>query len=137
LEEGTRSGDHTRLAFDQEDTWSIKYNMVWDNLLDLNIYNEQIKKNELAHYKKMVHKYGLPLDSRADYTKSDWQLWSVMLNESDKEYFDLIVDRIWDFLNETVDRVPFTDWYFTSKAYHRGFQNRTVQGGLFIKLLKF
>ena len=136
-EKGASSGDHTRLAFDQEDTWSIKYNMVWDNLLDLHIYSDEVKKNELAYYKKMINKYGLPLDSRSDYTKSDWQLWSVMLDETDEEYFNLIVDRMWDFLNETIDRVPFTDWYFTSKALHRGFQNRTVQGGLFIKLLKF
>ncbi len=136
-EEGARTGDHTRLAFDQEDTWSIKYNMVWDNLLDLHLYSDEVKKNELAYYKKMANRYGLPLDSRSDYTKSDWQLWSVMLDESDDEYFNLIVDRMWDFLNETVDRIPFTDWYFTSKAFSRGFQNRTVQGGLFIKLLKF
>ncbi|MBQ3084889.1 MAG: DUF4965 domain-containing protein [Clostridia bacterium] len=136
-EKGANSGDHTRLAFDQEDTWSIKYNMVWDNLLDLHLYSDEVKKNELAYYKKMANKYGLPLDSRSDYTKSDWQLWSVMLDETDEEYFHLIVDRMWDFLNETIDRVPFTDWYFTSKALHRGFQNRTVQGGLFIKLLKF
>ena len=47
-EKGARTGDHTRLAFDQEDSWSIKYNMVWDNLLDLNIYSERVKKNELA-----------------------------------------------------------------------------------------
>lgn len=136
-EKNARTGDHTRLAFDQEDSWSIKYNMVWDNLLDLHLYSDETKKNELAYYKKMANQYGLPLDNRSDYTKSDWQLWSVMLDETDQEYFDLIVDRMWDFLNETVDRVPFTDWYFTSKAFHRGFQNRTVQGGLFIKLLKF
>ncbi|MBQ8893314.1 MAG: DUF4965 domain-containing protein [Clostridia bacterium] len=136
-EKGASTGDHTRLAFDQEDSWSIKYNMVWDNLLNLHIYSDETKKNELAYYKKMANKYGLPLDNRSDYTKSDWQLWSVMLDETDQEYFNMIVDRMWDFLNETVDRVPFTDWYFTSKAIHRGFQNRTVQGGLFIKLLKF
>ncbi len=135
-EKNARTGDHTRLAFDQEDSWSIKYNMVWDNLLALDLFSEQIKKDELAYYKKMTNAYGLPLDNRADYTKSDWQLWSVMLDEDDKEYFDLIVERMWDFLNDTVDRIPFTDLYFTSKPVHRGFQNRTVQGGLFIKLLK-
>ena len=42
-----------------------------------------------------------------------------------------------DMLNDTNDRVPFTDWYYSSTAIMRGFQNRTVQGGLFIKLLKF
>ncbi len=133
-EQNARSGDHTRLAFDQEDSWSIKYNMVWDELLHLDLFSAQIKKNEVAYYKKMMHPYGLPLDNRADYTKSDWQLWSTTLCD-DEEYFQLVVDRMWDFLNETPDRVPFTDWYFTKKPYHRGFQNRTVQGGLFIKLL--
>ncbi len=134
-EENANDGDHTRLAFDQEGTWSIKYNMVWDNLLDLNLFSTQTKKKELAFYKKMFNGYGLPLDNRADYTKSDWQLWATVLDE-DEEFFHMTVDQMWDFLNETRDRVPFTDWYFTTRPLQRGFQNRTVQGGLFIKLLK-
>ena len=33
-------------------------------------------------------------------------------------------------------RVPMTDWYDTITAEHYYFQNRTVQGGLFIKMLE-
>ncbi len=135
-EQNARTGDHTRLAFDQEDSWSIKYNMVWDNLLELNLFSPQIKKDEIAYYKKRIHAYGLPLDNRSDYTKSDWQLWSTVLTD-DPEYFHLIIDRMWAFLQQTPDRIPFTDWYFTTKPFSRGFQNRTVQGGLFINLLQF
>ena len=134
--QAARDGDHTRLAFDQENTWSIKYNMVWDSLLHLDLFDEQLKKDELTYYKKQANAYGTPLDNRAEYTKSDWALWSTMLDESDTEYFTMIIEQMWDFLNETVDRVPFTDWYFTTKPIARGFQNRSVQGGLFIKLLK-
>lgn len=130
------AGDHYRLAFDQADSWSVKYNMVWDKLLGLKVFDADIFETEVAYYKTKMNEYGLPLDNRADYTKSDWQMWSTVLTE-DKEYFDAICERMLAFLNETPDRVPFTDWYFTSCPIQRGFQARTVQGGLFINLLKF
>ena len=127
-------GDHYRLAFDQPGTWSIKYNLVWDRLLDLGLFSEDVTRMELAYYKTKCNAYGLPLDSRSDYTKSDWQLWATALAE-DPAFTELIVDRMWDFLRESPDRVPFCDWYFTSHPKIRGFQARSVQGGLFIKLL--
>lgn len=127
-------GDHYRLAFDKEDTWSIKYNMVWDKIFDMGIFDKDIFETETAYYMTRFNKYGLPLDSRSDYTKSDWLLWTTRLTDN-KEYFDKIVSTMWDMLNETQSRVPFTDWYFTSTAIQRGFQNRTVQGGLFIPMI--
>lgn len=129
-------GDHYRLAFDQEGTWSMKYNMVWDKLLDLNLFSQQVYDLELAYYKKMMCAYGLPLDSRCDYTKTDWQMWSTVLF-NDKEYTDMIVERMWSFMTDSPDRVPFCDWNFASYPKIRGFQARSVQGGLFINLLKF
>lgn len=128
------SGDHYKLAFDKNDSWSIKYNLVWNKLLNLNIFDEDIAETEINYYKTKINQYGLPLDVRSDYTKSDWQMWSTVLT-GDAEYTDMIVDAMWEFLNVTPDRVPFTDWYFTSEPKHRGFQNRSVQGGLFINLL--
>ena len=133
-EHTAREGDHTRLAFDQEGTWSIKYNIVWDNLLHLNLFSTELKAAEVESYKARVNAYGLPLDCRSDYTKSDWQMWSTVIAD-DPAYFELIVERMWDFLQATPDRVPFTDWYFTSRPIHRGFQNRSVQGGLFLPLV--
>ena len=135
-EEAAFDGDHYRLAFDQPGTWSIKYNLVWDKLLNLNLFPQKVYDLELAYYKTRMNPYGLPLDNRADYTKSDWQMWSTVLS-ADREYFEMIVDRMWNFLNEAVVRSPFTDWYHTSKPYQVSFQARTVQGGLFINLLKF
>ncbi len=41
----------------------------------------------------------------------------------------------YEFLNETPDRVPMTDWYWTHDGRRRGFQARSVVGGVFIKLL--
>ena len=128
--------DHYKLAFDREDTWSIKYNLVWDKLFSLDIFDDDIFETEVSYYKSKVNEYGLPLDCRSLYTKSDWQMWSTILTD-DKEYTDMIVSAMLNMLSETVDRVPFTDWYYTHDARQVGFQNRTVQGGLFINMLKF
>lgn len=130
------SGDHYRLAFDKEDSWSIKYNLVWDKLFGLNIFDEDIFTDEVNYYMSKINKYGLPLDSRSDYTKSDWQMWSTVLCDN-KEYTDAIVSAMLKMLAETPDPIPFTDWYYTSTAIQRGFQNRSVQGGLFINILQF
>lgn len=128
--------DHgaTKLTFDNPDGWSLKYNIVWDNLLGFNLFSEEIKKNEATFYMTKLNRYGVPLDSRSDYTKVDWLMWSTCIYDN-KEYFDKVCESIINMINETADRVPFTDWYYTSNAAHVHFKNRTVVGGLFINLL--
>ena len=136
LEENALEGDHYRLTFDGEGTWSLKYNMVWDKLFDLHLFSQKVYDLELAWYKKQMKPYGISMDSRGDYTKSDWQMWTTRLFDDD-EYTEMVINAMWDFLNESPDRVPFSDLYYVSKPYVREFQARTVQGGLFINLLNF
>lgn len=133
-----------RLAFDQPGTYSLKYNAVWDGLFGTEIFPKGQWERELRSYLSRQNPYGVPLDNRAGYTKSDWEVWvaSMMPARTD---FEQIIEKLWDFYNETPDRVPMGDWYETAepRQYHYGrcedgrpigFQNRTVQGGLFMKL---
>ena len=128
--------DHigTKLTFDNGDGWGLKYNMVWDSLLGYNIFSDEVKKNEIKVYTEKMNKYGVPLDSRAEFTKIDWLMWSTKIYD-DKEYFDKVCKSVADMINETTDRVPLTDWYYTTTGEYRAFINRTVVGGLFINLL--
>lgn len=127
-------GDHYRLAFDKPGTWSQKYNLVWDRLLKLNLFPPSVAGKEMAYYRKIQKPYGLPLDNRSDYTKLDWIVWTASLTGR-QEDFEALIAPIVRFLNETPDRVPMTDWYWTHNAKHRGFQARPVVGGVFIRLM--
>ena len=125
-----------RLAFDRPGTWSMKYNIVWDKLWGTKLMDRAAIASELASYKKHFNPYGLPLDSRETYTKSDWLVWTATL-ASERAEFEEFVAPLWETYDRSLSRVPMTDWYFTVTAAMRGFQHRSVQGGLFIKLLEY
>jgi hypothetical protein len=125
---------HYRLAFDKSNTWSQKYNLVWDNILGLHLFPAEVADVEIAFYKTKLNSFGLPLDNRASYTKLDWTLWSATLARNPAD-FQAIIHPVFEFLNHTTDRVPMTDWYDTVSARKTGFQARSVVGGVYIKLL--
>jgi hypothetical protein len=125
---------HYRLAFDKPNTWSQKYNLVWDDILGLHIFPAEIATREVAFYKARLNPFGLPLDNRATYTKLDWTIWSATLATNPAD-FKVIIHPIFQFLNQTPDRVPMTDWYDTVSAHQIGFQARSVVGGVYIKML--
>jgi hypothetical protein len=127
-------GDHYRIAFDKRGTWSQKYNLVWDKLLGLNIFPPSVAADEIAHYRKMIQRYGVPLDSRTKLTKTDWCFWSATMAQ-DRSDFETIVAPIFDYLNETTVRLPFVDSYYTDNNKSDGMRARPVIGGVFIKML--
>lgn len=126
---------HLPLTWDGgEDTYSLKYNLAFDKLLDLNLFSQEFFERETDFYLTKTNEYGIPLDNRAEFTKSDWLIWTACLTDlNDKR--KKILGGIDKYLRNSEDRLPFGDWYETKTGRLIGFRNRTVQGGCFILLL--
>ena len=133
-EQDAREGDHYRLAFDRPDTWSQKYNMVWDKLWKLNLFPNGAMEREVKYYLTKQNRYGLPLDIRRDYTKSDWIMWTAAMSK-DKKTFVKFVEPLYNYMNETESRVPTSDWYDTKTAQMVGFKARSVIAGHWMRVL--
>jgi hypothetical protein len=125
-----------RLAFDKPDTWSLKYNLVWDRVLGFGLFPKEVADREMAVYRKVVRPFGLPLDSRSEYGKVDWSFWVATLR-GERADLDFVTDAIYRYADETPDRHPFPDWHWTNNSRVRGFLGRSVIGGLFMPMLAY
>ncbi len=132
--QAANDGNHSRLAFDKPNSWSQKYNLVWDKILGLNVFPASVAQQEVAHYKSVLQPFGVPLDSRTKLTKSDWTLWSATLADNQAD-FQALTSPMYDYLNQTSARLPFVDSYVTDNVKSDGMHARPVIGGIFVKML--
>ena len=133
-EKRAKENNHTLLAFDKNNTWSIKYNLVWDNYFKSNLFSESLKNDEVNYYISKINKYGFPLDSRVTYTKSDWEVWASCLTNGISKRRAML-KPISNYISHSKSRIPFGDWYDIVNGKYLVFKARTVQGGCFLPIL--
>ncbi|POS75857.1 glutaminase GtaA [Diaporthe helianthi] len=125
---------HTLLAYQWRSSWGLLYNTYMDRLLGLGVVSDEVYAMQSDWYASQSQVYGVPLDSRHTYTKSDWELWAAAT--CTPETRGLIVNAVAYWINRTSTDLPFTDLYDTVgsggyPSFDLRFRARPVVGGHF------
>ena len=130
----SKGDGHTLLAYGKPGTWAMKHNLIWDRALGTKLFPDEVGDAEIAWYLKAQNKYGLPVDNRTDTSLIDWNVWSIAPARNPAD-FQALFEPVFRYVQETPSRVPLSDWFVTTTGKMRGFQARSVVGGVFVKLL--
>jgi len=126
----SKTGHHLTLAYGQDETWSLKYNAFPDKVLGLGLVPQSVLQEEAKYYLTRLNAFGIPLDNRHTYTKTDWELWTAASTD-DAVLRQKFIDGIYDFANTSKFRGAFSDWYDTVSGQQKGFLARPVIGGVY------
>jgi hypothetical protein len=99
---------------DNPSSWKTPYNLYPDVLLSLGTFPKEVHHMSSTFFKSVRGEYGVPLDSRQDWAKSDWNMWLAgTLDESTRSEF---VDDLWAFMTNGKHNWPFSDRYIATSA---------------------
>lgn len=126
-------GKHLTLSYGNDSSWGLSYNLYADKLLKLNLFPQSIYDIQSAWYQTVSRPFGVPLDTRHTYTKSDWQVVAAaaLSTSSSDTTRDLLIDGVHAYAATSAsgNSAPFGDWYDATTGAAEGFRARPVVGG--------
>ncbi|KLO07574.1 DUF1793-domain-containing protein [Schizopora paradoxa] len=122
------TGKHLTLSYGNDSSWGLSYNMFADKLLKTNVFPQSLFDLQTSWYKTVFNAFGVPLDTRHTYTKSDWENWTAAL-VTDATVRDMLVSAVRNYAADGLSSAPLGDWYETTNGGPEGFRARPVVGG--------
>ncbi|KZV98212.1 DUF1793-domain-containing protein [Exidia glandulosa HHB12029] len=130
----SRDKSHLKLSYGDDASWGLVYNLYADKLLGLNLFPQDLYDTQTAWYKTKMDNFGIALDTRHSYTKSDWQIWTAAIADDDLK--GALVDAVLRYAgtSDINSGAPLSDWYDAKNGSTVGFRARPVVGGHFAVL---
>ncbi|KAL8842910.1 MAG: hypothetical protein Q9170_000314 [Blastenia crenularia] len=104
-------GTHTLLSYQWRSSYSLLYNIYPALLLNLSIIPSSLYEMQSAFYPSVSQIFGVPLDNRHSYTKSDESLWTAATCAPETRR--LFVNGLGYWLNVTSTDRAFSDLFET------------------------
>ncbi|KAI0164391.1 glutaminase A [Hypoxylon sp. FL1284] len=130
---------HTTLSYNEPDSHGLLYNLYADALLGYHTGDQFVPQSvydmQSAFYPDQALPYGVPLDTRHNYTKTDWMTWCASIASDDTR--DLFLRLMAGWIDSTPTNLALSDLYDAETAnYPDGLQftARPVVGGHFALL---
>ncbi|USW48528.1 hypothetical protein Slin15195_G018470 [Septoria linicola] len=123
---------HTTFTYGNQNSYSLLYNIYSDKLLGLQLVPQSVYDMQSTFYKTKFNQYGVALDTRVGFSKSDWQMFCAAVAAPDtKARFTSTIAK---WTAQTTTNFAWTDLYETGNGnYPSGitFIARPVVGGMF------
>lgn len=127
---------HSTLSYGDADSHGLLYNLYANSLLGFGDFvPKSVYDMQSDFYPTVALAYGVPLDTRHTYTKTDWMLWCAAI--ANTETRDLIIRLVAGWIDSTPTNKPLTDLYEADTGDYPGglqFTARPVAGGHFALL---
>lgn len=99
---------------DFPDSWKTPYNIYPDLLLQLDTFPTEAHQMSDDFFSTVRGEFGVALDNRQDWAKSDWNMWLASTFSQDTR--DEFVDDLWAFMTNGKHTWPFSDRYVSTSA---------------------
>jgi len=125
---------HVKLAYQLDSSWGIQFNLMMDKLLGLDLVPESIYEILDAWYLRVANSYGVQLDTRVDWGKTDWNMWCAMV--ASPQTREMILNTTLAYIHSGDSQGPLPDRYNTTTGMAvGGIRARPTVGAHFSLLL--
>ncbi|OJJ44210.1 hypothetical protein ASPZODRAFT_18402 [Penicilliopsis zonata CBS 506.65] len=126
---------HSTLAYGANDTHGLLYNLYADAELGLDLVPQSVYEMQSNFYQTVQLTYGVPLDTRHNYTKGDWEMFTAAVASKSTQQMFIHDLAVW--IDQTPTNRAMTDLYNTVGGNYPEvtFVARPVVGGSFALLL--
>ncbi|KAH9940434.1 DUF1793-domain-containing protein [Epithele typhae] len=103
-------GKHLTLSYGNSDSWGLAYNLYADKLLGTNAFPQDVYDLQTEWYNGQAKPFGVQLDTRHTYTKSDWQIWTAGIMSA-TQVRDMFVSSVLKYAGDGATNQPLPDLY--------------------------